>query len=246
MRTMTKVVSAVVVLLLVAGSADAGITFFLSDKGLGEGATVTNPSITLPNVGATTSLYIWAIPDEKVIGTGMNLISIDSAILEATAVELYNPVYDIVFGPPLNITLEYKRWKSPVGTGAMGDLWTNMNAVAISVDENVTGLDPDFSGADPMYDAVAGAWLFGRVDVEATAEGSTDLYLTVSSNFIAPAAGFGADLPVWFGAGETSALHGESVDVQSEFADGSVTVVPEPVTLSILGLGVLGLLRRRR
>ena len=246
MRTMTKAVSAVVVLLLVAGSADAGITFFLSDKGLGEGATVANPSVTLPNVGATTSLYIWAIPDEKVIGTGMNLISIDSAILEATAVELYNPVYDIVFGPPLNMTLEYKRWKSPVGTGAMGDLWTNMNAVAISVDENVTGLDPDFSGADPMYDAVAGAWLFGRVDVEATAEGSTDLYLTVSSNFIAPAVGFGADLPVWFGAGETSALHGESVDVLSEFADGSVTVVPEPVTLSILGLGVLGLLRRRR
>ena len=241
MRTRVKAVSAVVVLLLMAGSADAGITFFLSDKGLGEGATLDNPSLTLPSVGATKSLYIWAVPDQKVIGTGMNLVSTDPTILEATAIELYNPEYMVV-------VLPYRRWNNPVGTGTLGDLVLNMNAVAVSGGEttSIGGMDPLLEDYDPMYDAAADAWLFAKVDVQATAEGSTSLYLTVSDNFIAPAGGQGADLPVWFGDGETTPLDGESVDEYSEFADGSVTVVPEPTVMGLLTLGVLGLLRRRR
>ena len=242
MKTIWRGVPAALILLLVVGSANAGITLFLSDKGYDEGASLGNPSITLPNVGATTTLYIWADVSEKVIALGMNLVSSDTAILEATANDIYNPTHTGAT-PPFTVTY---RWGLPVGDGVLGDLVTDINAVAISKELAVAGLDPGWAyDGYLLYDEDVGAFLVGEVTIQGTAEGTTDLYMTVSDNRIAPAVGFSPDLDVWFGSGDASLL-GDSVDVQSAVADGTVTVVPEPVTLSILGLGVLGLLRRRR
>lgn len=57
----------------------------------------------------------------------------------------------------------------------------------------------------------------------------------------------GAGNPDWHRFGATTALNGLSVQANffSQAADASIRYVPEPGTLGLLGLGVLGLLRRR-
>ena len=238
-----KGLSVVLVLLVAAGSAHAGaITFFLSDKGLGEGASLGNPVITLPTVGATDTLYIWANADVKVIGMGMNVIADAPAIVQATARAIYDPVYGPVGFPPTT----WYRWGLPIGQGVLGDLVTGINAVALSATRSVAGIDPAWKADGILnWEAAANAWLIGEITVQATAEGLTPVHFTVSPAFIAPAVGHGHDLTVYFGSGDAP-VNGESVGVETAVADATIEVLPEPATLTLLGVGVAGLLARRR
>lgn len=237
-----KGLSVVLVLLLVAGSAQAGaITFFLSDKGLGEGATPGNPVITLPSVGATDTLYIWANDDVKVIGTGFNVIANDPSIVQATANQMYDASYSQAMPPAT-----YYWWGLPIGNGVLGDLVTSINCVALSATRTVVGLDPAWKVNGLMnYESAAGAWLIGEITVQATAEGVTPVHFTVSPAFIAPAVGQASTLDVYFGTGDAH-VQGNSVGIETAVADATIEVLPEPATLTLLGVGVVGLLARKR
>ena len=121
MKTM-RGISVLAVLTILAASAGADTAFFLSENGFGQGAALGNPAIVLPNVGATTSLYIYAHPDRKLIGVGVDLIATDPTILQATTVEVFDPPYMVSI-------LQYSRWTDPVGQGTAGDLVTGINTV---------------------------------------------------------------------------------------------------------------------
>jgi small ligand-binding sensory domain FIST len=53
-------------------------------------------------------------------------------------------------------------------------------------------------------------------------------------------------LSSYYGAGKTDFLDGNGTDLDSVVTFGTATVVPEPATLSLLALGGLALLRRKR
>jgi len=242
-----KGLSVVLMLLMVAGSANAAeVRFFLSEIGtVGGGAVAGNPVIELPNVGATTTLYIWAIPTQRYDFVSLDIVSSDPAILEATASDMYNPEY--MFATVLSII----RWNEPVNDGVLvGDLLTDMTGAAVKLPPGdlhyaLSGLyDGLTQAADPTYDAAVGTggFLVGEVTVQATAEGSTEVRMVVGPAKI-------GELPgdVYFGTGDDPVEGGGTIEgVSSDLADATITVLPEPVTLALLGVGAMGLLARKR
>lgn len=238
---MLKGLSVVALVLLMAGSANAAVTFFFSEVGtIGGGATLANPSIELAAPGETATLYLWATTTERVIGMGMNINSSDAAVVEATASEIYNPISVVVAN-----VITYVRWNSPVNSGTPGDLVSGINAVAVSLPpdspyQGLTALDPAFSSFDTTgYDPANGSFLVGEVTVQGTAEGTTDIKMAVSDLLIP------VD-EVFFGAGESTPADGNVSGATSQIADATITVLPEPATLALLGFGAAGLLARKR
>ena len=241
MKGLVSVISAVAVLLAIATAGNAAVTIFLSDKGLGEGATVGNPEITLDPTGvsfpSSDSLYLWIRPDgsQILIGAGLDVETDETAEVEGTASTVYNPL--IGSGPFANY-----RWNTPVGHGTVGDVVTDMVGVAV----DTFGIDAAMADYDPTYDANADAFLYAKIDVECTALGTADLWIVVNSKRVAPKVGSSPDVDIIFGASETTTLHGNDEYVRSVVRDARIIQIPEPVTMGLLVLGGLGLLIRRR
>jgi len=234
-----RTVSTMVALMLVGGVAHAAPNvFYLSDKGPGESASLGNPDITM-NLGETKTLYVWAVPVEKLVSCDFDLVSSDAAVLQATSGQTENP--DILVGT----TDVGQRWDGVGGTFT-GDLFNFANGAGVSE----YGLDAanDGSGTftDAGYDPTAQAFLYARVAIQATGLGVTDLDLLIHDNKIVAHGKTSATTEVQLGSGETAILYGNEVGVYSEFHDGKVTVVPEPGTLALLAIGGLGVLLRKK
>ena len=234
------VLSVAVVLIIMAGAANAATTFFLSDKAVGEGPVLSNPVWNL-QPGQFATIHIYCQADQKLSAVGIDLASTDPAVAEGTAAVVHNPNFDLFGNPVFNTD----RWQG-ASDGTLGDLADDLRAVTVT---SGTGLeaDPSLAMWDPGYDQTAQAYLYATVDVIATGEigSSIDLFMMVDSMFIAPAVGTAADVDVIFGAGETVPLNGESVGIPSAIADGTINIVPEPVSLLLLSVGALALIRRK-
>ncbi len=252
-KGLVSVISAVAVLLAIATAGNAAVTIFLSDKGLGEGASLGNPEITLDPSGglapSSTSLYLWIRPDPNqiLIGAGLDVETDETGAVEGTAVTVYQAD---IWMDLVNADTGDNRWNTPVGQGSAGDVATDM--VGVGVDEK--GIDPSNNGLvapfyyrDTLYDSGADAFLYAKIDIKCTdANQDADLWIVVNSKRVAPRIGSSPDVDIIFGASETTTLHGNDEYVRSVVRDARIIQIPEPVTMGLLVLGGLGLLIRRR
>ncbi|MEX2545863.1 MAG: PEP-CTERM sorting domain-containing protein [Phycisphaeraceae bacterium] len=240
MRRGLKFGIAAAAVLAMAGSASANPQIYLSTSN--EDPTISAPTVML-EPGESTTLYIWVIPGEagnvgREGGLSLSIGADIPGLLTATGAEIYNP--QVVPFPPQG------RWTLPLGEGTLNDLSVEGSLVqsltAISATSSV-GIDSQAGefDLDPMYDASTGAFLHAQIEIQATGIGSTDLWMAVGSGRIVVD---GAPLSPIFGvdAEATGSLAGD----RSAGAVANITVVPEPGSLVLLGLGGLTLLRRRR
>jgi len=226
-------IAILVVLALSMATANAA-TLFLSDKDLGQTPVLGNPSITM-NVGDTKTLYVWGslATSEVINGLGLSVVAEAAGIVHATSSTLLNPTTDD-FG---------NRWDS-VNNGTLGSLVMNMNGPAV----NGHGLGGSAlqrgEEAPTGYDTPTGYLKVAEIVVHADAPGVASLWLQSGTATISFKSGKGGP-NINFGTGDAS-VDPRTAGVRSAVADGTITVLPEPATLSLLGLGALSLIRRRR
>ena len=224
--------------LAMAGTATANPRVFLSTSG--ESPEISAPSVEiLP--GESASLYLWVIPGESDLGAeggiSLSLVADTGGIVERTGLEMFNPESDLGI-------LQQRRW-SGVGVGDVDALELFANVTAVSTSE-FGGFQ--WAGSDPLFDESSGAYLHGRVDFEGGDLGSTNLWLEVGGGRIATFGDF--ETPI-FGADEEpvpaeGTQGAAAVGARGHSASATVTVIPEPGSLALLGIGGLMLLRRRR
>jgi len=111
------------------------------------------------------------------------------------------------------------RWDTPVIHGIPGELVTNIRAVSV----NAMGLygHPLFQQFDPTYDPASGFYLVSTIEYEATASGTTEVFIETNDMTISFAAG--KDGALYFGTGD-AAVNPYLEDVRSTLADVVITV----------------------
>lgn len=157
---MKKIIFVVTVLLgLAAAPCHAAVQFSTSGTDAGAGNMLDL------QVGQTGSMFLWMSTDagQVVAGAGIDILSSDANILEATSYEIANPS---------------NRWAGAPNNGTLGDLVTGSNAFAI----------PGFGSTGLSTSGQADFVLFSEVQFTATALGATQLSLVANSNGFASSA----------------------------------------------------------
>ncbi len=221
----------------VAGQAFAQTTmnFWLSEEGVGAlTAGPSNPDITL-NVGETATLTLWVKTNGgSMIGGSFGIAATDAAILTTNSVTSHNP-----------LTFGVARWNAGFLPGTPGEAVTNVLYVALGGPNGVGSLATQFG--DATYNAAQGAYPLLTFEVQADAVGVTELFIEIEGGGMVYAGVDGEDTLATFGAGDAaiSAVGSINPGGRSLLADATITVIPEPASLSLLALGALALVRRR-
>ena len=214
-----------------------GATVFLSPiTQVGGGAVPANPELTV-QVGETITLGVWVSAAEGMDVNGVALDLVETAgILDADGFAVadagaFSRWYRAV-DANLNVSAQELFSDSSVagaGFGAYG-----LSGMAV-----LRGIDGNF---DPNAGDGNGAFLFAIIEFTATALGDTELYLKVGGETIiySPA----TDTAIYFGVGDDPVWRTEAGEI-SLLPDATIHVVPEPVTLLLLGAAVPMLLRRK-
>jgi hypothetical protein len=220
MRTLTKILLMVGLALTMSTSAGAIITVGLSQSGGTYDGISANP-------GDTLVLDItWNV------GAGDTLSLIQAALVFNGAVSVFSPD---VYGSPAGLSTEdlyAATFAGPLGPPASK---RDMNMLAYG-DIAVNPLNPQIALG---WEKAAGGGLFVIGPCTAgncTTLGTAAFILSGTGGIIAVG---GVGMP-----GGTSILDGAFLDIAGNTALvslGSFTIIPEPTTASLLGLGLLGL-----
>ena len=222
------------VLILIALSTSSVFAqgdFFWSTSDLNSGATNSAADLSLI-VGDTASLYLYysTAVSELDTGAGLDLSLTNNGVVNFTAAETFD--FDIVLAVDVNI--DQFRWgrevfdNGPVNPAdsVTNDAVTGLNAfTAVSGTGILNANTGDNTFLDVGYDAGADAFLFGRVDFIAVAEGVTNLETV---------------------AGSIGIVH-DNATVNPVFGAANITVgVPEPTSAGLLAFGMVGFIACRR
>src|SRR5438552_1164857 len=242
---MRKTLLAIAAAALAASTSANAMTIWFSTSNVpGSEGAPANPTVNLAP-GQATTLYVWASPttaDVKINGLALSCDADVAGKISAGGHTVLNPV-NTINDPDT-------RWDA-VGNGNLtASGWANDNAVATSMLGIRNSSSATYS-ADPGHDLVQQAYLISSFSFTGTSNGTTHLLMKVGSNTISNTAS--ANVPVFFGAGDTTAGSGNLAGQKSTTGgvatpDATIVVgtVPEPTSLAVLGLGALGLVRRRR
>jgi hypothetical protein len=238
MRNAKFAVAAAAALFAGVQSADAARLYF-STVGPGSTPAVDNPVVNVAP-GQTFQLHLWAELSavEQISGLGIDILSSAAPVLQATAHNM--PQVEALGGV-------FRRWElgaTNPNPGVLGDLVTGINAVAV----NSTGLGWGAASTfEPTYNAATSSYHVSTLTIQATAEGTTQIFIESNEKTISfkPQAGQDPITSMFFGTGDAS-VDPRTPGVRSALPDATITVIPEPASLSLLALGALPMLRRRR
>jgi hypothetical protein len=229
---------------LAMSSSTYAATIFLSDTDTSPVNGVAAPAALTLSPGQTKKVYIYAnVPaNEQVQAVGVDFFS-SNAGLSASNTTVEQP---LIFGGAI------KRWddtstSASNSTGQnpnpAGTFLTGIKPFAVSA----TGLNPAFVAADPGV--TGGFFRIGSFDLTAAANASGLADLKMVTNGLTISYFSGKSGPTFFGTGDAvTGSGGASAGDTSTLPEMVVTLgtVPEPTSLAFLGLGAMGLIRRRK
>lgn len=248
------VLGGVACLALSAGTANAARLYFSTSStnpntpgDRVNSTTGVNPTLNI-TVGQSVSIYIWgefvesATEDPENPGTffyeQLNGLSLDlnrsntGVTLNTGTLGATNASPDFVVDNPSS------RWGS-VSKGTFGGGFIFDDANFVKAGGSLYG-QPGSSG----YVIAANSARLGRLDLKGASAGTTTFKFGVGGSGISfqnQAAGY----PIFFGWGDSS-VAGDSFGTQSSVADLTINVVPEPSTIALFALGLIGLVAIRR
>jgi MYXO-CTERM domain-containing protein len=222
--------------------------------------TVSNPTVTVvEGTPVTLHLYVQMNSGDAIAGLGLRHFAATPGVVSAASYSTPQITWPVDPDDPGagNII----RWNTPINDGQLntgGWLVKDTNAVGINA-----GSDPRVGLAfanndDPTRKTLssppggtgtgggARAFYIATLTLNTLAPGATDLFLEVGDKTIA-GAGLAGDL--FFGLGDAAVVNdGATVGARSALPDARIVVepIPEPASLSLLALGALPMLRRRR
>jgi hypothetical protein len=241
-----------------AGTAQASRVFMST--------TSTNPALINPTlnmtVGETAAIYLFWQPTTEVVGTdeyGAPIVQNEQLTGLSLDIVSSNPIlsrtssYSVL--NPVNSLDGRARWGAiNTGSGAATFMVDNSNAVRVG-GSNLGFLTSSGQG----YFNVGGTdvWRLGTLTFQATAAGTSSLrsgvgLLGITFEFTRPPSDEfpdGNTRALNFGFGDAAVSTNNfnaNLGLTSTLADATVTVVPEPGTLALLVVGVIGLCSVRR
>ena len=220
MKSMLTLGSALVVA-GATGSAQAVDIFF----GDNASAPVDNPAISLSPDATSGSLYVLVNTDPEGYAfdngsLGVSVSSSASGVINITGATVFNPSFFGGFA---------ERWTSTSVVGAGPDGVDELLGLAVGSAGLDGGLPAEGENGDPNFNA-NGDFVFAKIDYDVIGSGSTILEIGEI--------GRQGDFLAQGGVGDVSG------DVA--FGTATISVIPEPASLALLGLGGVALLGRRR
>ncbi len=255
---MKRLLATCVMALLVVGTANAQLRIYLDPVGVGvQEARTVETDYGNPVVGPGAGrLYIYGEfleNDALWLGVSFN-INIDTGDATFTDMVRYNtftqlgprwsgPVVGGFINNPQNASFRAAAIVNPqVSAGGLWN-WDAAEATAHTGSPFPNADDRDanhYRRACDSHGGGRGTTLLGYFDYAENTGGSSDVFMTVEDP--AFALYLGGNGRVNFGYGDDS-VAGNELGVRTTMADA--TIVPEPASLMLLGLGALALRRRR-
>jgi hypothetical protein len=227
-----------------ATQAQAASIYLSPVTTVGGGVTLTNPAVELTDADVDThTLGIWIDPGaQTLVGVSLKIASSTPGVIQFTGSTIFSA--DIVANNFGGLDVG-DRWSTKNNGTVTNDLIQNLQGFIVPPVNN-NALSPSYNGTgggfgllDTGYDSASGDFLFATISYQVIGMGSTDLFLQVGDNKIAPSVGTSANVQVIFGAGESTILNGGNIGLSGSVADATISIVPEPMSLLMLGVGLV-------